>query len=73
MRGNKIRDGSSCGISLATGSKGLIQDNDIFGNAHPNVYVASGADPQVHNLLVPVLILCLFPHVRLCLSEEGGY
>jgi parallel beta-helix repeat protein len=56
IRGNKIHDGNSCGISLMTDSRGIVEDNDIWGNMHPNVYIASGADPQVG--------LCLLFHLQ---------
>jgi parallel beta-helix repeat protein len=49
VRYNKIHDSKSAGIFVNTNGQGLIEANEIWGNARAGISIASGANPTVRN------------------------
>lgn len=49
IRGNNIHSGGSCGASFMSHARGLFEGNHVWGNVHPNVYVATLGDPTVRD------------------------
>lgn len=47
LRGNRIHDGSSAGILVHDGGRGLIENNDVVANGRPGMEVRAGGDPIV--------------------------
>jgi parallel beta-helix repeat protein len=47
LRGCKIHDGRSGGIFIYDGSKGLIEDCEIFGNGRAGIAIRTGGDPII--------------------------
>ncbi|VEP11516.1 conserved membrane hypothetical protein [Hyella patelloides LEGE 07179] len=45
----QIHDGKSNGIRIKENGLGTIEDCDIFGNAHPGVYIATGSNPNIRH------------------------
>ena len=49
MRANRIHDGQAPGIKIRRGASPRIENNEVFGNAHPGeiVIYETGSDPVV--------------------------
>ena len=47
IRGCRIHDSPSNGVSVVDNGRGTIEDCDITGNANPGVWITTGADPTV--------------------------
>jgi len=47
LRGNKIHDGKASGIFVYENGQGLIEDNDIFGNALANIEIKEAGNPII--------------------------
>jgi len=49
VRNNKIHDGKSAGINVRDNAQGLIEANEIWGNAYAGIEISNRANPIVHN------------------------
>lgn len=49
LRGNKIHDGKVSGIFVYENGQGMIEDNDIFGNAYSGIEIREAGNPTVRS------------------------
>ena len=47
VRGNRLHSGEHVGLLMRGGARGTVEENEVFGNACPNVEVRGGAEPLV--------------------------